>query len=524
MEKIEKWGVFEISCIGRTKGNPFRDYTITAVFKSDAETVRINGFYDGEGVYKVRFMPSYEGIYTYKIGGSFSDEVTEGRFLSVCPSEENHGQVMAEGNHLVYADHVPHYSVGTTCYAWVHQTEELQEQTLETLKASAFNKIRFCIFPKYYEFNTKDPVTYPFEKGNGEGLSLKLVKEEKKVRMLFPGMKDDEQEYGFNYTKFNIEHFRKFDRRISDLMNMGIEADIILMHPYDKWGINEMDRESCDWYLKYVTARYAAFRNVWWSIANEYDLIKTKTIEDWEHYGRIIYENDPYKHMISIHNAGPNYDFSKEWITHCSLQRTDFYKTTEYTDEYIEKYHKPVVWDEVCYEGNIGIGWGNITGQELVRRFWEATMRGGYCGHGETFMDPKEILWWSHGGKLKGDSSVRIKFLVEILKDVPGGYLSKGQGMFDEVVGCAGNYTGKGHTACYDYSIHYLGLCQPAYRMIFLPEDTEYMIELIDTWNMTVTSLGIMRGVNRVEMPGRQYMALKIKKILPIEISNREPD
>jgi hypothetical protein len=36
----------------------------------------------------------------------------------------------------------------TTCYAWIHQPEELQRQTLETLAASPFNKIRFCVFPK----------------------------------------------------------------------------------------------------------------------------------------------------------------------------------------------------------------------------------------------------------------------------------------------------------------------------------------------------------------------------------------
>ena len=36
-----------------------------------------------------------------------------------------------------------------------------------------------------------------------------------------------------------------------------------------------------------------------------------------------------------------------------------------------------------------------ISGQELVRRFWEATVRGGYAGHGETYVNPDDILWWS---------------------------------------------------------------------------------------------------------------------------------
>lgn len=27
--------------------------------------------------------------------------------------------------------------------------------------------------------------------------------------------------------------------------------------------------------------------------------------------------------------------------------------------------------DECAYEGNINYGWGNITGEEMTRRFWE---------------------------------------------------------------------------------------------------------------------------------------------------------
>lgn len=516
MQKIEKWGLFEVENRGRSDGNPFRDYTMKVTFRSEQEEVTVNGFYDGGGVYRARFMPSYEGVYTYRVQGDFSDQTghAEGSFEAVAPSEGNHGPVaVVDGTHLGYADGTPYYSIGTTCYAWANQPMERQEQTLETLRNNAFNKIRFCFFPKFYEFNTKEPLTYPFERGHGEGLDAQLVEKEKAGRVLFPGMQSAEQDYDFDYTRPNPEHFRRYDLRIAQLMEMGIEADMILMHPYDRWGLNEMDKDACDWYLKYVTARYGAYRNVWWSLANEFDFIAVKTLEDWERYGRIVSENDPFHRLLSVHNGGPNYDFSKEWVTHCSLQRVEFYRTTEDTDAFLSKYGKPVVWDEICYEGNIGFGWGNITAEELVRRFWEAFVRGGHCGHGETYMDPEDILWWSHGGILKGDSPARLRFLLEILKDVPGGYLSKGEGLFDEVVGYAGGHVGEGPYLCYDYSIHYLGLCRPSYRPVILSDDADYEVEAIDTWNMTVTSLGVMRGFQKVELPGRQYMALRIRKV-----------
>lgn len=88
-------------------------------------------------------------------------------------------------------------------------------------------------------------------------------------------------------------------------------------------------------------------------------------------------------------------------------------------NEYGEQYYKPVVFDEMAYEGNVQYGWGNITGEQMLRRFWECTLRGGYPGHGETYLGYDNILWWSHGGELHGESHKRIKFLHEIMSQTP---------------------------------------------------------------------------------------------------------
>ena len=54
-----------------------------------------------------------------------------------------------------------------------------------------------------------------------------------------------------------------------------------------------------------------------------------------------------------------------------------------------------VINDEPEYEGNIWPSWGNITAQELTHRFWITVMRGGYAGHGETYADPDDLIWWA---------------------------------------------------------------------------------------------------------------------------------
>ena len=85
-ESVEKWGVFELSCEGSSSGNPFTDHHITATFESEHERKTVAGFYDGDGVYKARFMPSHEGIYHFNVTGNFPDESYSGEFTVTPPA------------------------------------------------------------------------------------------------------------------------------------------------------------------------------------------------------------------------------------------------------------------------------------------------------------------------------------------------------------------------------------------------------------------------------------------------------
>ena len=496
MLTCEKWGTLELEFNGKQAGNPFTDYSINAEFKGFNETVTVRGFYDGNGVYKVRFMPSFTGKYTYKVYGSFSDTEYTGEFEATAPSKNNHGPVRVHGYHFFYDDGEPFYEAGTTCYVWVHQKDELVKKTLETLSRGYFNKIRFCVFPKHYLYNLHEPQTYPYvgTPCDMEGFDPESLKGACKVR----------EGNDWDFTRFNPEHFRRMERAIQALMDMGIEADIILLHPYDRWGFSMQSVESFKFYLEYVAARFAAYRNVWWSMANEYDLLTNLSIADWEALALTVADNDPYHHPRSIHNCREFYDHSRGWVTHSSVQRKD----VEMTDQWRIRYSKPLVNDEMCYEGNINRGWGNITGQELVRRFWETSMRGGYAGHGETYEHPEGILWWSHGGELHGSAPERIRFLRQILSETPG---KKGL-KFEK----HGNDEAVAVPEAYDvpkYYIFYYGACQSASRKFHLDDETTFKVEIIDTWNMTIEDAGEHKGLFNISLPGRQYMAIRLKEV-----------
>ena len=115
----------------------------------------------GMASYRVRFMPSFQGTYSFTVTSTFSQPL-EGTFQVTPATGQNHGMVrVANTWHLAYEDGTPYYSVGTTCYVWPWQDDAIIAQTLETLKNSAFNKIRFCVFPKHYDYNLREPRSYP---------------------------------------------------------------------------------------------------------------------------------------------------------------------------------------------------------------------------------------------------------------------------------------------------------------------------------------------------------------------------
>ena len=64
-QHAEQWGVFEIELAGPADGNPFIDVQLSARFSDGTQTIEVDGFYDGDGVYRVRFMPPRPGRWTW---------------------------------------------------------------------------------------------------------------------------------------------------------------------------------------------------------------------------------------------------------------------------------------------------------------------------------------------------------------------------------------------------------------------------------------------------------------------------
>jgi hypothetical protein len=442
---VERWGVYEISLNGPSSGNPYVDVKYGATFTQGTQSITVPGFWDGGSTYKIRFSPPTTGDWSYQTTSSVAElNGKTGSFKVGDATGTNHGPVeIVDTFYFRYADGSRYHQYGTTSYAWVHQSESLQEQTVKTLATSPFNKMRMTVFPKDYVYNKNEPPYFAFQKKSG----------------------------GFDYSRPDPAFWRNFEKRILDLQKLGIQADLILWHPYDRWGFPNMGDEADDRYLRYCIARLSAFRNVWWSLANEFNLIKSKQMDDWDRFFSILDKEDPHHRMRGIHNLSVVYDHTKPWVTHASLQKWDPLNGLKYRSQY----GKPVIFDESGYEGNIPQGFGNKSGLQETQLFWQATFTGTYQGHGECFKDSNDVLWWSKGGVLKGESPARIKFLSdEIMAKAPPFNELKPDNL---VLAKEGEY--------------YLAFCpSTGAKTIDLKGPISYKVESIDLWEMKFTSVG----------------------------------
>ncbi|MCQ2113545.1 MAG: DUF4038 domain-containing protein [Bacteroidaceae bacterium] len=509
--QVERWGMYETSLTAPlTEENPF-NIELKARFENADTAIIVNGYYDGidkktkQGVWRIRFMPMREGVWHFvTISNTHNLNGKSGDFSCIAPSADNHGPVMVDktGLHFKYADGKRFMPVGTTSYDWMHATNDphfgnfdkgltIQEQTLKSLEMSGFNKVRSLLLVHNFDKSYPEPDIFPFER---EGDS-------------------------WDWTRLNPRYFDHVEEYTLRLMQLGIEQDLILFHPYDegRWGFDAMPREAGMLLCKYVTARFGAIRNIWWSMANEYDGLKKQPRDIWDVWTDAVIDNDPYHHLISIHSFTAQY--YKYWdsrYTHCSIQDQAPVEVQGGAAIVRNIYKKPVIFDEICYEGDMTSRWGCLTGEEELYRMWQAYVCGTYATHAECFQygNPHDFShdFLAVGGKWMGESWKRIKFMRSILDDMAYPmYLADSS--WDPCTSACGPdcymvYLGKQKLKEWVFNL-------PAKNSYFprLKGGERFKVEVIDTWNMTITECPLIFETTR---SGHYRMADKENRVVPL--------
>ena len=115
------------------------------------------------------------------------------------------------------------------------------------------------------------------------------------------------------------------------------------------------------------------------------------------------------------------------------------------------------------------------------------------------------VLWWSKGGVLHGESWSRLAFLRRIVEEGPAEGIEPIEGGFpwDRTAG-----GGRG-----DYRLIYFGEHQPRHWTNGLPEEGRYEVDVIDTWEMTMETIGTFEGKAEMELSGKPFLALRVRPV-----------
>lgn len=287
--EVSRWEMHEFTAKGRSRvANPFRDAALVGEFVSPSgKTNVLDGFYDGDEAWRLRFAPNEEGEWSYQLRGEGVEILQRGKLRCTAPRGHGFIHINPENPYaFAYADGTPFLPMGDTCYGLYDDspiTPALREEYLKTRRTQKFNFVRMSVGHS----EARAATNTAFWAWGGTARQPDL-------------------------DRLNPVFFRGLDELFRDLKVRGMNVELLLLNfyrrPFTDTNVWTPARERL--WLRYVIARYAAFDNVFlWTLANEYEThpdgkyrLDSPGDVDWaKATARFIKANDPYGHLVTTH-------------------------------------------------------------------------------------------------------------------------------------------------------------------------------------------------------------------------------
>jgi hypothetical protein len=386
-DKIEAYDFLEVTVAVRkpTAKNPFTNVTVAGSFSREGEpAVSLEGFCDSAdgAAYRIRFMPSKPGTYSYTVSWKQGDverkhtgkfEASDGKRRGVLRVDKDHPW------HFVWEGNQEHYFFnGNTAFllmGW--QDEKVIRDILDRQHRLKVNRLRVLLSGGRSASFWGEPIIP--NKDFHAYLTAWIAEHP-----------DDTTHPGFDYNRFNVAHWQRFERMLRHARSLDLCISVVL-----DWNDSRVHPAAASaderHYFRYAVNRLAAFSNITWDLGDDISLFRDL---DWSHkMGTYLYESDPYRHLATDHPVDNKHqDRTAQWFGFTSFQewsrpqhgwmlgqREQQKKTGRIIPQVNEEYgyedHYPK-WAQNYPDG--------ASADNMRRTAWEIYMAGCYQTTGET--------------------------------------------------------------------------------------------------------------------------------------------
>jgi hypothetical protein len=329
----------------------YRDVSLKGVFKGPSKTIEIEGFWDGDDIWKVRMAPTEVGQWSYQITGSSSALSLSGSFT--CVGSTSHGFIRRNPSRpysFMYDDGTAWLWKGDT--SWRGYTSMLPydgrwKEIIDLRAAQGYTAMQSIVVSYINGLG--------FWKNEGgtcfvEGTDAK------------------------DYDQLNPGYFHWIDKRIDYALSKGIVPVILF-----SWSQEYVNFSSNQWekYVRYLIARFSS-KNVIWVLCGEYDEMPTdygRPTSEFADWGTLVRKYDPYDHPITLHPTGrsSSAEFGSSTWMDVVMQQTPYYVRDIQRDRV---HNMPVV------NAELGYMYPDEDNAESRYGLWEIVTSGGYYTNG----------------------------------------------------------------------------------------------------------------------------------------------
>lgn len=377
--EVPRWQPHDFSFTAKTSpANPFMVAFSASVTGPGGIVLDAPGFFDGNGIWKVRVSPTIEGSWSLATKSDLK-ELDERKAAFTCVENANpriHGALRvdkAHPHHFVFEDGARFFLQGYE-YDWLWALDmgksgvPTVEQSLDLLASHGFN---YVIINSYaHDTGWRKGRTGPDDFG---------------PPLLYAWEGTNEQP---DHSRMNLAFWQHYDRVMEALHQRGIQAHMLVKvyNKQVKWPARGSAED--DLFFRWLIARYAAYPNVIWDFSKE---AHNEKDTDYK-LGRLrfIRANDAYHRLVTMH------DDDKLNDSGAFDELNDFRADQQHSNwrAVILRQRARQAWPVVNVEFGYEHGPGGLEDktygkaqepEEVVRRAWEIAVAGGYTVYYYTY-------------------------------------------------------------------------------------------------------------------------------------------